>query len=121
VAVVGELPYAEMMGDSDQLFLADAHKRLIRDCKALGKRVVTVLISGRVLAIEPELELSDAFIAAWLPGSEGAGVADVLFAVDGFRPTGKSPYAWPKDVKDLPLDQYDSRALFPFGFGLEDY
>ena len=121
VAVVGELPYAEMMGDSDQLFLTDAHKRLIRDCKGLGKRVVTVLISGRVLAIKPELEMSDAFIAAWLPGSEGAGVADLLFAVDGLRPTGKSPYAWPAQVTDLPLGQYDSRALFPFGFGLEDY
>jgi beta-glucosidase len=121
VAVVGERPYAEMKGDTDQLFLTEAHKRLVRDCKALGKRVVTVLISGRVLAIKPELDLSDAFVAAWLPGSEGAGVADFLFAVDGFRPTGKSPYAWPKAVTDLPLDQYDSRALLPFGFGLEDY
>lgn len=121
VAVVGELPYAEMKGDSDQLFLSDAHKQLVRGCKDLGKQVVTVLVSGRVLAIKPELELSDAFVAAWLPGSEGAGVADFLFAADGFRPTGKSPYAWPVSVSDLPLSRFDKRALFPFGFGLQDY
>ena len=80
-----------------------------------------ILISGRVLAIEPELDISDAFIAAWLPGSEGAGVADFLFAVDGFKPKGKSPYAWPVDVADLPLTKFDERALFKFGFGLETY
>lgn len=121
VAVVGEQPYAEMKGDSDQLFLSAGHKQLIRDCKNLGKNVVVVLISGRVLAIQPELDISDAFIAAWLPGSEGGGVADFLFATDGFRPTGKSPFAWPVQVSDLPLDQYDRRALLPFGFGLEEY
>ena len=121
VVVVGEQPYAEFEGDTDDLFLTEAHKQLVRDCKALGKNVVVVLVSGRVLAIAPELELSDAFIAAWLPGSEGAGVADFLFATDGFKPTGKSPYAWPREVGDLPLTQFDSRALFPFGFGLEEY
>jgi beta-glucosidase len=121
VVVVGEEPYAEFKGDSDQLFLSDEHGKLIRDCKDLGKQVVVILISGRVLAIEPELDISDAFIAAWLPGSEGAGVADFLFAVDGFKPKGKSPYAWPVDVADLPLSMYDERALFKFGFGLETY
>lgn len=121
VVVVGEEPYAEFKGDSDQLFLSDEHGKLIRDCKDLGKQVVVILISGRVLAIEPELDISDAFIAAWLPGSEGAGVADFLFAVDGFKPRGKSPYAWPVDVADLPLTMYDERALFKFGFGLETY
>ena len=121
VVVVGEQPYAEFKGDTDDLFLSDAHKQLVRDCKGLGKEVVVVLISGRVLAIEPELELSDAFIAAWLPGSEGAGVADFLFGTDGFTPVGKSPYAWPRKVDDLPLTMYDERALFPFGYGLQEY
>jgi beta-glucosidase len=121
VVVVGEDPYAEFKGDSDQLFLRDEHKKLIHDCKSLGKQVAVILISGRVLAIEPELNISDAFIAAWLPGSEGAGVADFLFAVDGFKPKGKSPYAWPVNVGDLPLTKYDERALFKFGFGLEAY
>ncbi len=121
VVVVGEEPYAEFKGDSDQLFLSEAHKDLIQDCKNMGKRVIVILISGRVLAIGPQLETSDAFIAAWLPGSEGAGVADFLFAVDGFKPKGKSPYAWPVNVADLPLTRYDERALFKFGFGLETY
>ena len=121
VVVVGEEPYAEFKGDTDQLFLNERQSRMVRDCKALGKQVVLVLISGRVLAIEPELNLSDAFIAAWLPGSEGAGVADFLFAVDGFQPVGKSPYAWPRRVEDLPLTQQDDRALFKYGSGLESY
>ena len=72
-------------------------------------------------AIEPDLAVSDAFIAAWLPGSEGGGVADFLYAADGFRPVGKSPYAWPRKVEDLPLAIGDERALFPFGYGLENY
>ncbi len=121
VVVVGEQPYAEFKGDSNELYLTDEHKKLVRDCKGLGKDVVVILVSGRVLAIEPELELSDAFIAAWLPGSEGAGVADFLFATDGFKPVGKSPYAWPRKVADLPLTKFDQRALFPFGFGLQEY
>jgi len=121
VVVVGEQPYAEFKGDSDELYLTDAHKKLVGDCKALGKNVVVILVSGRVLAVAPELELSDAFIAAWLPGSEGGGVADFLFAADGFKPVGKSPYAWPREVGDLPLTMFDQRALFPFGYGLQDY
>jgi beta-glucosidase len=121
VVVVGEQPYAEALGDTDQLELIPEHRSLIHGCKRLGKKLVVVLISGRVLAIGPELELSDAFVAAWLPGSEGGGVADFLFARDGFRPVGKSPYAWPLDVADLPLAQDDERALFSYGFGLEDF
>jgi len=121
VVVVGENPYAEGAGDSDELWLSDAHKRLILDCKTLGKKVITILISGRVLVIKPELASSDAFIAAWLPGSEGDGVADFLFAIDGFKPTGKSPYSWPVEVGDLPLPPYASNALFQYGHGLQNY
>jgi beta-glucosidase len=121
VVVVGEQPYAEFKGDTDELFLTDRHSGMIEGCKRLGKKVVVVLISGRALAIEPDLAVSDAFIAAWLPGSEGGGVADFLYAADGFRPVGKSPYAWPRAVEDLPLAIDDERALIPFGFGLEDY
>ncbi|MBT8149443.1 MAG: glycoside hydrolase family 3 C-terminal domain-containing protein, partial [Gammaproteobacteria bacterium] len=121
VVVVGEQPYAEGFGDSDQLYLSDQHKAYIRDCKALGKQVVTVLISGRALLIEDELKHSDAFIAAWLPGSEGDGVADFLFARKGFKPVGKSPYSWPKQYGDVPLAADAEHALFKFGYGLEDY
>ncbi len=121
VVVVGEQPYAEGAGDTDKLYLSDAHKALISSCKALGKQVIVVLISGRVLLIEEELAQSDAFIAAWLPGSEGAGVADFLYGVDGFKPTGKSPYAWPARFEDIPIAAHAEHALFEYGFGLTDY
>ena len=121
VIVVGEKPYAEGFGDSDELWLDDAHKELVVGCKALGKKVVVILVSGRTLIIKDDLDRSDAFVAAWLPGSEGDGVADFLFGVDGFKPVGKSPYAWPRKVSDLPIGKFDDRALFKFGYGLSDY
>ncbi len=121
VVVVGENPYAEFKGDSDELWLTDAHKKLIRGCKNLGKKVIVVLISGRVLVIEEDLNNSDAFIAAWLPGSEGTGVADFLFATDGFKPVGKSPYSWPVKFDDIPLAPDAEHALFKFGYGLQEY
>ena len=121
MVVVGEYPYAEMKGDSNQLWLSDAHRKLISGCKALGKKVVVILISGRALAVQAELQMSDAFIAAWLPGSEGGGVADFLFGTDGFKPRGRTPFAWPVDVADLPLAPDADNALFKFGYGLQDY
>jgi beta-glucosidase len=121
IVVVGEEPYAEFAGDSDALWLSDEHKALISGCSELDKKVIVVLISGRVLLIKDELDQSDAFIAAWLPGSEGAGVADFLYAVDGFKPTGKSPYAWPARFDDIPIAADAAHALFPFGYGLSDY
>ena len=121
IVVVGEAPYAEALGDSDELWLSDAHKKLITGCKNLDKKIIVILISGRVLAISEDLDNSDAFIAAWFPGSEGAGVADFLFATDGFKPTGKSPYSWPIAVTDIPLAPKAEHALFKFGYGLQDY
>ena len=121
IVVVGEQPYAEGAGDTDELWLSEAHKELISTCKSLVDKLVVVLISGRALVINEELDASDAFIAAWLPGSEGGGVADFLFSVEGFKPIGKLPYGWPATVDDLPLTQDAKHALFPYGFGLEDY
>ena len=121
VVVVGEQPYAEGAGDTDDLWLSDEHRKMISECNARVKNLVVILISGRVLEIKKELDASDAFVAAWLPGSEADGVADFLFAVDGFKPTGRSPYAWPVTAADFPLTQQDERALFPYGFGLLDY
>lgn len=121
VVVIGEEPYAEGFGDTNELWLSDSHRELVEGCHRLGKQVIVVLISGRVLAIKPELDVSDAFIAAWLPGSEGSGIADLLFATDGFKPTGKSPYAWPIKAADIPLEKNDPRALFPYGYGLSEY
>ena len=121
VVVVGENPYAEGFGDTENLRLTKAHKNLISGCKNLNKQVIVMLISGRVLLIKDELADSDAFVAAWLPGSEGAGVADFLFATDGFKPVGQSPYAWPVNYADIPLAQDAEHALFTFGYGLQDY
>lgn len=121
LVVVGERPYAEFKGDSDELWLSNEHKALISGCKALDKEVIVVLVSGRALVITDELKSSDAFIAAWLPGSEGAGVADFLYGIDGFKPRGKSPYAWPAAIEDLPLEANAEHALFKFGFGLSEY
>jgi beta-glucosidase len=121
VAVVGELPYAEFMGDSDKLNLDPQQQAMIEECKALGKQVIVVLISGRALTVTAAINVSDAFIAAWLPGSEGAGVADFLFAANGFAPVGQLPTSWPAKYEDLPLDENSVEALYPFGFGLREY
>ena len=121
VVVVGEEPYAEFKGDTEQLWLSRAHKQLISDCKKYIKKVIVILISGRVLVIKDDLDNSDAFIAAWLPGSEGGGVADFLFAIDGFKPKGRSPYAWPVTAEDIPIEAKAEHALFKFGFGLTEY
>jgi beta-glucosidase len=121
VAVVGELPYAEFMGDSTNLNLTETQQKMITQCKALGKQLVVVLISGRAMTVTGTIKQSDAFIAAWLPGSEGAGVADFLFGANGFKPIGKLPTSWPNQYDDLPLVQDADNALYPFGFGLSEY
>lgn len=94
IAVVGEPPYAEMKGDRKELKLLDANTALVAKAKASGTPVVTVLYSGRPLALGTALADSDAFVAAWLPGTEGQGMTDVLFG--DFKFTGKLPRAWPQ-------------------------
>jgi beta-glucosidase len=114
IVVIGEPPYAEMKGDRSDLQLAKEDAALVQRVKKTGVPVITVLISGRPLILGDALEKSDAFIAAWLPGTEGQGVADVLFG--DYRPTGKLPCAWPRS-----LQQYTdvaAKPLFPYGFGL---
>jgi beta-glucosidase len=117
IAVVGEEPYAEMNGDRKYLDLPDVQKLLIEDAKRLGSPLVLILISGRPLAITKEIEKSDAFIAAWLPGTEGNGVADVLF---GFAsPMGRLSYTWPRDIGQIPINAGDGQVgLYPLGSGL---
>jgi beta-glucosidase len=121
VIVVGELPYAEFKGDSKNLDLPGYQKGFIESCKRHNKKVILMLVSGRAMTITDSIEQSDAFIAAWLPGSEGIAVADFLYAKDGFKPVGKLPFAWPDKFEDLPLAQDSPAALYPFGFGLTDY
>jgi beta-glucosidase len=119
VVVIGEPPYAEMMGDRKDLSLRPHDVALVRRAKASGAPVITVLLSGRPLIVGPALEASDAFLAAWLPGTEGQGVADVLFG--HYRPTGKLPRTWPRSMDQIPCNAGDpgaEKALFPYGFGL---
>jgi beta-glucosidase len=86
--------------------------------KKAGIPLVVVLISGRPMIINDILEQADAFVAAWLPGTEGQGVADVLFG--DYKPTGKLSYTWPRSVEQLPINFGDSdyNPLFEFGYGL---
>jgi beta-glucosidase len=117
VVVVGERPYAEMKGDRKTLDLAASDLALIEKAKAAGVPVTTILFSGRPLVLGRALDASDAFIAAWLPGTEGQGVADVLFG--DFKPTGKLPRAWPASNEQLSTSAMQAgKPLFPYGFSL---
>ena len=113
VVVVGEQPYAEMKGDRTDLRLPATDLALIKQARATGKPVVTILLSGRPMVLGSALTDSDAFIAAWLPGTEGLGVTDVLFG--DFKPTGKLPQPWPESNEAL---ANTAPKLFPLGFGL---
>jgi beta-glucosidase len=118
VVVVGEEPYAEMSGDRKDLALSATDRLAIANARHSGKPVVTVLITGRPLIIEDWLSLTDGLLVAWLPGTEGAGVADVLFG--DYKPTGKLPHTWPRSMKQIPINVGDASydPLFRYGFGL---
>jgi beta-glucosidase len=118
VVVVGEPPYAEMMGDRTNLDLSADDAALVAKATATGKPVVTILLSGRPLILNSALGDSTALVAAWLPGTEGQGVADVLFGDAKF--TGKLPRTWPRDNDHLRAGDQAEKPLFPLGFGLSD-
>ncbi len=127
IVVFGEEPYAEWHGDITSLEYQFGDKRdlpLLKKLKAQGIPVVSIFLSGRPLWVNPEINASDAFVAAWLPGSEGEGVADVIIADAQGEPrydfTGKLNFSWPKGVKQTPLNQGDAdyNPLFAYGFGL---
>ena len=105
VVVIGELPYAEGRGDRTELTLNQEDVAAVDTMKAAGIPVVAILFSGRPMVVDAVLDKADAFLAAWLPGTEGDGIADVLFG--DYRPTGKLSHAWPR-----------AGAGFPYGFGL---
>jgi beta-glucosidase len=120
LVVIGEEPYAEMKGDRPDLGLSREDLDVVRRVKAANRPVVTVLLSGRPLIIGEALDASDAFVTAWLPGTEGLGVTDVLFGDS--RPTGRLPHTWPRSMDQVPInaDDHDrGQPLFPFGFGLD--
>ena len=118
IAVVGETPYAEMKGDSESLELSNKDKLLLERLIKTGKPIVLILISGRPMIITPYLEHVDAVLAAWFPGTEGTGVADLLFG--DVSPTAKLSFSWPRDMSQIPINYGDKTydPLFPLGYGL---
>jgi beta-glucosidase len=118
IAVVGETPYAEGAGDRPSGMGLDATDlATINTLRASGVPVVVVLVSGRPLDIATQLPNWNALLASWLPGTEGQGVADVLFGVS--QPTGKLPVTWMSSASQQPINDGDGKApLFPYGFGL---
>ena len=118
VVVIGEQPYAEGNGDRTDLALAQEDVAAVANMKAAGIPVVVILLSGRPMILGGVLDKADAVVAAWLPGTEGEGIADVLFG--DFRPTGKLSFAWPRSMAQVarhPGDR-DYDPLFAFGYGL---
>lgn len=118
IVVIGETPYAEMLGDREDLTLGKEDVEAIENMKKAGIRVVAVLVSGRPMIIESVLGKCDGFVAAWLPGTEGQGVADVLFGA--YRPTGKLSFSWPRSMAQIPINFGDANydPLFKYGYGL---
>ena len=131
IAVIGETPYSEGCGDipppGDQswcvnrpntldLDLADV--QVVTRMKEAGLKVVVVLVAGRPMIIDKILPLADAIVMAWLPGTEAAGITDVLFG--DVHPTGKLPHSWPRSMSQIPINVGDANydPLFPYGFGL---
>jgi beta-glucosidase len=128
IVVFGEGPYAEFEGDRETLEYSPGDRHdlaLLQRLHAQGVPVVTLFLSGRPMWVNRELNASDAFVAAWLPGSEGAGIADVLFrAADGSIPhdfTGRLGFSWPRTAMPVSYDAADRprQALFARGYGLD--
>ncbi len=126
IVVVGERPYAEGRGDSNDLSLTDADKQAIQRTAEQADKVVVVILSGRPMIISDVVGEADAWVAAWLPGTEGQGVADGLFGLTPF--TGKLSFTWPRNNDQLPFDftalpaQIEAGGcdapLFPYAYGL---
>ncbi len=123
IVVVGETPYAEGQGDKADLLLSEADVSLINTVRPLVDKLVVLIISGRPMVITDQLATADAWVASWLPGTEGEGITDVLFGDYPF--TGKLPYTWPRSNDQLPINENNSKGLtgcaaplFPFGYGL---
>lgn len=104
-AIVSELPYAEGLGDSSNPTITEADKQTIKNLKNRADKVVLIIVSGRPLMITSEINEADAVVAVWLPGSEGAGVADAVFGITPF--TASLPIPWPASILQVPvqLDQ----------------
>jgi len=116
IVVVGEQPYAEFFGDSENLNLSADDNLVLQNAKSARGATAVILLSGRPLIVTKQLASWQAFVAAWLPGSQGEGVADVLFGKANF--SGKLTQSWPTSMDQLPFSNRED-ALFPYGYGLE--
>ena len=124
VVVFGERPYAEYQGDLDDLdYRPETSLEILRRLQTAGVKTVSVFLSGRPLWVNPELNASDAFVAAWLPGDQGSAVADVLVAkpdgVVNHDFSGRLSFSWPASATDVPnRGTADPAPQFPVGYGL---
>lgn len=118
IAVIGETPYAEGQGDRADLSISSADVATVRNMKQSGIPVIVILISGRPMLINQILPYCDAIIAAWLPGTEGDGVADILFG--DYQPTGLLSNSWPENMQEVPVNfgDADYTPLFEYGHGI---
>jgi len=123
IVVLAEDPYAEGVGDRADISLTNSELELLTEVKKQSKAVVVILLSGRPRVITDGLPLAEGWVAAWLPGTEGAGIADVLFG--DFPFTGKTAFSWPRSNEQLPINVNNSAdktscdsPLFSFGYGL---
>ena len=118
IVVIGETPYAEWMGDRQSLELSEEDVAAVEKMKQAGMPLAVVLISGRPIIIDKIIDKADALVAAWLPGTEGRGVTDVLFG--DFRFVGKLSFSWPRSMDQIPINvgDKDYNPLFKYGFGL---
>jgi len=131
IAVIGEKPYAEGQGDiaaSGTLRHTERYPEDLATLEAIahkGKPIITIFLSGRPLYVNDLMNLSDSFIAAWLPGTEGKGISDVIFRKQNGRVnydfSGRLSFSWPRNVCQTPLNNSDENynPLFPLGFGLK--
>jgi beta-glucosidase len=129
IIVVGETPYAEFFGDighesnTRKLTLTEEHQNYIKTYSEKGIKTIVVLVSGRPLVVTDQIETSDAFMATWLIGSEGDGVAEIIFG--DFNFSGKLPHSWPKSEEDYKgkygPNFWDKtiQPLYPLGYGLK--
>ena len=118
IVVVAERPYAEGVGDSSTLALPDIDLALVAKMRPLVGKLVVVIISGRPIVLG-DVASADVVVAAWLPGTEAAGLADVLLGDKSF--VGTTPYTWPKAPADAPRvgKAACDGAVYPVGYGMD--
>jgi len=118
VVVIGETPYAEGNGDRSDLGLDSEDITTVRKIKLAGLKTVVILLSGRPMIINPIIPFSDEIIAAWLPGTEGDGLADILFG--DYQPTGTLSHSWPRSMEQIPINFGDANydPLFALNYGI---